>query len=498
MDRKKTPVLVGQAQLAHREKTALQLDPLSMMAEVARMAVKDAGLQNIPRVDTLYVVNCISKVLNEPARDLSKIIGIDPSETGYTAIGATAPQWFVNLAAKKIYSGESEWVLICGAEAFYTSQQLPPMGMSLARYFTDDEASLLASHVGDVRRPLTDIEMRYGLVLPVHIYSLFENALRARKGQSMKEHTDEIASFCAGMSAVASQNRFAWSKKTYTAHDIAAVDGQNRMIAYPYTKRMCANMQVNQAACVLMTSMACAEDAGVPKDKMIFFRGGGEAEDSYFVSERPDLWASPSVAEAVEQALSQVPLTLDEVQYLDLYSCFPVASRITADMLGVSPDNSRPLTVTGGMPYFGGPGNNYAMHAICHMMEILRENPDSFGLVQALSWFISKHCAGLYSAKPGNTTWTPSAAKEKKKYPRVNVLSAFSGEGTIETYCLSCDREGNPEYAVVFGRDNQKNRFLAKVANQDNILEEMLKCEPIGKNGTVVCDESSALNQFYF
>jgi hypothetical protein len=36
---------------------------------------------------------------------------------------------------------------------------------------------------------------------------------------------------------------------------------------------------------------------------------------------------------------------------------------------GRARDDTRPLTVTGGLPWFGGPGNNYSTHAIATMME---------------------------------------------------------------------------------------------------------------------------------
>lgn len=498
MLKSKMPVLVGVAQSVYREKTAQQLNPIDMMAEAARAAGRDASLDNLNRVDTLYIVNCISRDLEAPAQDLSDTLGIRPSETGYTAIGATAPQWFVNRAAERILSGQSQWVLICGAEAFYTREKIQPMANVLDDYYRGDASSRRKRFVGDIRMPLTDIEVRYGLGWPAAIYALFENALRAHWNKTLADHRHELSSFCADMSTIASNNPFSWTRKAMSAEEIAEVTSENRMVVYPYTKSMCSNMSVNQAAAVLMSDLETAEECGIPKDKIVFLRGYGDAEDVFHVTERPHLWASPSLADAVEGALGQASISLDEVEYLDFYSCFPCAPRIAREMLGIKPDDPRPLTVTGGMPYFGGPGNNYALHAISSMVELLRRNPGAYGLVQALSWFISKHSVGLYSASPGETGLTPHDPKKKaKRYPRVNVVDRASGKGVLETYSISYDRSARASGVIVIGRDEDGNRFLAKMRPEDNAVERMTIEEPIGKTGEIKCEDSTALNWFY-
>lgn len=499
MDKYKIPVLVGIAQLTHHEKTEEQLDPLQMMAEVSQAAAKDSTLGDLVKVDTLYIVNCLSKNLNEPVQLLSNLLGIHPVETGYTGIGATAPQWFVNRAAQKIFSGKSELVLICGAEAFYTRGKVQTMSHALSNYLECDPSSRQWRFVGDVRRPVTDLESRYGLVLPVTMYALFENALRAHWGKSMPDHLEELSSFCSSLAETAAHNPFSWAKKALSAKEIATAKGGNRMIVYPYTKLMCSNMNVNQAAAVVMTNLAKAEANGIPREKMVFLRGCCDAEDVFFVSERPQLWGSPSIVDAVNLALEQAHVSLDEVEYLDFYSCFPSAPRIVREMLRISPKDHRPLSVTGGMPYFGGPGNNYSLHAICRLVEILRQNPEAFGLVQALSWFISKHSVGIYSGNQGKTPWLPHDPQKKiVQYPRVNVVNEATGKGVVESYVVVYGREEQPNAATVLGRDENGNRFLASVKPDGGIIEQMTREEPIGRSGKVEYDASTLTNLFYF
>jgi acetyl-CoA C-acetyltransferase len=269
-------------------------------------------------------------------------------------------------------------VLICGAEAFYGPQAAGLTGRVAVETIDSDKKA--DQHlVGDLRTPLTPIEMSYGLGLPVVIYAFFENALRAHWGKSPPDHIQEIAEFCARMSEIAVHNPYAWSRKARSAAEIATVTPDNRRIVYPYTKLMCSNIAVNQAAALLMTNLAVAQSSGIPHERIVFLRGCGDAEDNFYFSERPELWSSPSVADAVNAALGQASLQLDDIEFLDFYSCFPVAPRIAREELKIDPRDPRDLTITGGMPYFGGPGNNYALHTVCTMVQKLRERPQSLG-----------------------------------------------------------------------------------------------------------------------
>jgi len=501
MDKNKIPVLIGVGQLTNREKTPGQLDPIKMMAEASRNASRDATLDNLIKVDTLYVVNCLSRFLKNPFEGLSRELNFSPTETGYTGIGATAPQWFVNRAAERIYRGSSELVLICGAEAFYTNGRPRSMEKAILDLLAVKRSDPDSRYIGDMRVPFSHLEEQYGLIAPVVVYSILENALRAHWKISIEDHFRELCFFCAQFSEVASRNPFAWTQKARSAEEIGTVNKTNRMITFPYTKLMCSNMIVNQAAALIMTSLGKAEALGIPKDKIVFFRGSGDAEDVWLVSERPNLWASPSVRVAVNQALSQIPLSIDEVEYLDFYSCFPCAPRITCEMLDISSEDSRPLTITGGMPAFGGPGNNYAMHAICQMVNKLRKNPESFGLVQALSWFISKHSVGVYSGNPGNKPWVPSNRGHMKKksqgYEPVNVVEEARGKSRVESYTVLYGRDGEPYEGIVIGRETSNNRFLAKVKPEKGLLGAMTREEIIGRRGKVEYDPSSATNWFY-
>ena len=486
MDRSRIPVIVGVAQHVERERTPAQLDPLAMMAEVSRAAWRDARARGPMSIDTLYVVHCTSRSLTAPAQALAELLAIRPIESGYTAIGATAPQWFVSRAADRIEAGESRWVLVCGAEAYYTRASLPNLGQTFAEYFDPVAAARLGErYVGDVRPPVTRTEFEYGLVLPIHMYGLIENDLRARRGISLGEHRREIADFVARSSQIAAAHPCAHRQQPLAAGTVEAVGPDNRMVSFPYAKLMCSNLGVNQAAALIVTSWASALEAGIPEDRLVFIRGTGAAEDQFHVTERPRLSASPSVVEAVGQATAQAGTSLDAVACFDLYSCFPCAPRIVMDMLGIAPTDPRPMTVTGGMPVFGGPGNNYTTHAIATMVERLRRDPAALGLVHALSWYLSKHAVGLYGATPPDRPRIRGATPGPASYPQVAPIAEASGPSHVESYVLGYDRDGAPSFATVVGRDRDARRFLARAHGGRDVLEHMAHEEPIGRRGTV-------------
>ncbi len=172
MNKKKVPVLVGVGQLVNREKTPDQMDPLKMMNQAVRIAAKDAGISSLGKIDTLYVVNCLSKVLKNPCEEFSERLDCTPAETGYTGIGATAPQWFVNRVAERIYKGSSELALICGAEAFYTHGKALSLYEAMLDFFGEDRTLGQSSYVGDTRLPYNALEEQYGLIMPLTMYIL--------------------------------------------------------------------------------------------------------------------------------------------------------------------------------------------------------------------------------------------------------------------------------------------------------------------------------------
>ena len=169
----------------------------------------------------------------------------------------------------------------------------------------------------------------------------------------------------ARFSEVAAVNPYAWSPRTRTAEELRTIGPANRMVAFPYPKLFNANDRVDQGAALILCSVEAARSAGVPEDRWVFPLSGADASDHWFLSHRHDLHSSPAIRLAGAGALRLAGVGVDDIAHLDLYSCFPCAVQIAAHELGIAVDDpDRPLTVTGGLGFAGGPGNNYVSHAI--------------------------------------------------------------------------------------------------------------------------------------
>jgi acetyl-CoA C-acetyltransferase len=493
-----TPILIGAGQLTQRDvEPAEALEPVAMMEAVARSAADDAGVgaEALARLDALAVVNVFCWPYANAPRLLGERLGARPGSEITTTVGGNTPQWLVNETAARIAAGEVSLALLVGAEAVRTVVRARRTRTPLAWSSGGGEQPVV---VGDARDGTSAHEVAHGLVLPTQIYPMFENALRARHGRTLDEHQNVLGHLCSGLSAVAAANPHAWFHQARTANEVATVSPSNRMIGFPYPKLMNAIIEVDQAAGILMTSVATARALGVPRDRWVYLWGSGQAHDRWFVTERVDYTSSPAIREAARQALGAAGIDIARIEHLDLYSCFPSAVQIGREMLGIAPDDPRPLTLTGGLPYFGGPGNNYSMHAIAEVMARTRARPGSVGLVTSLGWYLTKHAIGVYAATPKDGPFV-----REDPAPRQALLDAQtapelamepSGDGTIETYTVLHDRDGAPVRGLVIGRLGDGHRFLAATPEDRALLEGLTAREAVGLHGRVAV--SGGVNRF--
>ena len=486
MDPERIPVIVGVGQAVNRPKTMEEIrEPVDLIEASVRRAAEDGRAEGaLSEIDMLGVVNILSWTYADPPARVAERIGAQPGIQWYTGVGACAPQWLLGQAADKIAQGEVKVALVCGAEAYASRSTARKCGE--APPWRREPGTL--DLVGDTRHPSTPIEERHGLIVPSDIYALFENALRYEKGQSLKEHRQEIAGLCADMGRVAAKNPYAWFRGERNADDFSTISARNRMVAFPYTKLMCSMISVDQSSAVLVMSLAEAGRRKIPEEKYVYPVGFGEACDLWYVTHRRNLYDSPCAKTAVELALAQAGTPLNEVDFLDLYSCFPCVPRIVRDSLGIEPTDPRPLTVTGGMSNFGGPGNNYSLHAVCRMAEILREQQGKTGLVQSVSWFLSKHAVGVFRGGPRPEAWKRVDKvpffRELEALKAPEIIEAPEGEATVETYTAGY-QGGEPAYGFVIGRTPGGARFLARVEDDPDTLAAMTTDEVIGRKGTV-------------
>jgi acetyl-CoA C-acetyltransferase len=498
----KMPVLVGGAQFTQR--TAREgnvkegLSPIAMMEKVARGAFADAGIK--PEADTVAVVRFTAdspgdqgrlpkRMFRNPPLSLAKHLGLAPRRTLYTATGGNTPQWLVNRTAEEIARGECGIALLAGAE--YIASLLGAMKQGVDLGWTtgpDADPGGDTEEIGDQRPGTSEYERRYGLHFPVNVYPLFENALRGQAGRSPEQHLKWLGEFFSPFSKVASQNPDAWFPVFRTPGEISTPSQKNRFVGYPYTKYLNAVIEVDQAAAIVMTSVGKARELGIPESKWVYLHGCGDANDIWHVTERVNYFSSPAIREIGRRAFAMAGKTVADLSFIDLYSCFPSAVEIGCKELGIATDDPRGLTITGGLPYFGGAGNDYVMHSIVTMMRKLRANPGAFGLCTGNGWYVTKHSAGIYSTAPKEGHWERYDPKtyqqEIDAMTHPQFIEGAAGRATVETYTVVTDRKGK-RFGIVVGRDEQNRRFLANTPDDDATLDFMMREDMLGRAGDV-------------
>jgi acetyl-CoA C-acetyltransferase len=393
----------------------------------------------------------------------------------------------VNRTALDIVAGRNDVVLIGGAEAWRTRMSFRSTG-DRPEWTTQDESVPAAEVLGDEFTMTHPAEMNRGIIMPVQVYPLFEQAFRAAAGRTIDDHLVHISELWARFSDVAAKNPNAWSQRAYTPEEIRTPGPDNRWIGFPYPKLMNSNNNVEQGAALLMCSADAAERLGVPRDRWIFPWSGSDAHDTDALSHRGDLASSPAIRAVSRTVFDLAGVSVDDVAHVDLYSCFPSAVQIAARELGMRDDDpARPLTVTGGLSFAGGPWNNYVTHSIATMVNVLRDDQGSLGLCSANGGFITKHSIGLYSTEPpagGYKFADAQDAANRLTTPRDVAPEDYAGDVTIESWTVMHNREGTPENGIAAALLADGRRTWGTTQDSD-VLKAMTVEEFIGREATL-------------
>ncbi|MEM7568528.1 MAG: hypothetical protein AAF337_01910 [Pseudomonadota bacterium] len=265
-------------------------------------------------------------------------------------------------------------------------------------------------------------------------------------------------------------------------------------MAYPYTKHMVAQMYVDQASAVIMTTYAKAKELGVPETKIIHLHGCADTKEKWHISDRVDYTSCPAMRVGSQHAFDMAGKSAADMALFDLYSCFPSAVEVACDALGLDPFDPRGLTVTGGLPFFGGPGNNYTMHAIATMAQKLRAAPTSYGYVTGNGWYLTKHSFGVYSAQAPDGPFERVSSASYQSDIDTLTSPAFTqtpqGEAAVETYTVVFKKQ-DPVKALFIGRLNETGaRFLA-TSKDPAVMAQMIDQPVIGRPITVAPGEKA-------
>jgi acetyl-CoA C-acetyltransferase len=489
----RTPVLIGCGQVNHRgeiDPETRSVEPVDLMVAAARQA---ADSQVLEAVDSIRVVNILSATYRDPGRLLGERVGAANFSTLYSPVGGNVPQSLVNQACLDIQQGKAGVVLLSGAETWRTRRGLRAKGGKLV-WTTQDESVPMAEISGDDVPMAGDAEIRIRLERPAYVYPLFEQALRIANGESIEDHRRRIGELWARFNAVAVDNPYAWIRKPVTAEEIWQPGPQNRMISWPYTKLMNSNNMVDQGAALILTSVEQAKRLQIDAERWIYPLAGTDAHDTPEIAERDELHRSTAIRIAGARVLELAGLGIDDIDYVDLYSCFPSAVQVAAGELGLGLDDpARPLTVTGGLTFAGGPWSNYVMHSIATTAELLVANPGRRALITANGGFLTKHSFGVYSTEPLTEFRWEDVQSAVDREPTRDGLVEWEGVGTVEAWTTPFDRDGQPEKAFLAVRTPDGSRTLAVIA--DPAAAEVTVGEDIGGAKVAVASDGSATLQ---
>lgn len=482
----KTPILIGGGQISERDGG---VEPVDLLVRAAREAAAQAGSSRLLElVDSVRVVGLLSWRYRDPGVLVGERIGATVRHTGYSGNGGSTPQVLVNGAAEDIAAGRADVVLIGGAESWRTRTKLRAQKIRPEWTVQDESVPEAEIMVTDV--PMAaESERRIGLDRPSYVYPLFEQALRISAGRSQGEHREFIGGLWSRFSKIAATNPNAWVQREYTAAEIATPSLDNRMISTPYPKLLNSNNMVDQAAALLMCSVETATRLGIPRENWVFPQSGTESHDTYAIAERGALDGSPAIRIAGARALELAGIGLDDVAYVDVYSCFPSAVQVAANELGFALDDpSRPLTVTGGLTFGGGPWNNYVSHSIATMVTRLRECSGAYGLVTANSGYLTKHAMGVYSTEPPAGGFRRlDVQAEVAAEPTTRALVSYEGSATAESWTVVYGRGGDPERGFLAARTATGERTLA-VTTGDEDLARLAKDDVAGQRVAIASD----------
>tara|TARA_R110002049_G_scaffold134756_4_gene294289 strand:- start:260 stop:1786 length:1527 start_codon:yes stop_codon:yes gene_type:complete len=485
-----TPIIIGAGQFVERlnkQSSPPFAAPMDLAANACKMALQDAGVP-AEAVDTIAVIRLFSDTVkvwasplggsDNPPESIARRIGAAPSHRIYSNASGTEPLHVMAELMSAIARGEKKVALLTGAEAIASQRFAQRNGFTADWHETFDTPFENREYLD---RLVSAEEVNGGLTMPVRSYAIIENLQAHKMGHSLQQHRDFMAQLMVPFSVVAANNPYAQFPYAYTQDELATPGPDNYLISQPYSKRLVAQDAVNQASAVLLTSVGHARQLGVDPRQWVFLEAYAEGADNC-LSQREDPCRSDAMERVLSTVMDTAEATPEAMDLIDIYSCFPCAVTAACQVLGLPTDGSHQLTVTGGLPYFGGPGNNYSGHALAEMAVRLRGTP-SRALVTANGGILSKHAAAVLTTEPARAASLDWHSSGERTLDCSNIgtrqMAVNPQRGTVVSYTL-VSRRDKEDIAIVLAETENGERFLAS-STEKAITAPMQKDSPIGR-----------------
>lgn len=471
-----TPVIIGAAQITPRGDDPHE--PLDLWEAACRAALADAGIVDPSTVQATRVASCRAWRYDDQGRRLAERLKIPASTVEVCEPGGSAGQLMLDRLSTRIRSSTLDVGLVCGGEAMASLRRLKRQGRAPDWSFPHPDGQRFPFDLDAQQHP---DEVAAGLtqgIGTVYSYAMRDIARRARLGTAPAAYRLALAETLSGMTRVAAGNPRAWFPVARSPQFIAELRDDNRMVSYPYSKHMVAMMDVDMAAAFVVASEAWADRMGIPQSARVYPLASCYVDEPDYIAVRDDLAKSPGMEIAAGEVLSATGLTIEQVDFIDFYSCFPSSVMFASDALGIAPDGEH-ITLTGGLPYAGGPASSYVLTSIVAAVHALRSHRGGNALISGMSMWMAKQCYAAYSSSPPGAHVRPAdSAAAQARYdalPRRTIRSGYVGPATVATYTIMYDRAGQRTRGVAICDTPSNERCYANVLDPE--LLRQLECE---------------------
>lgn len=462
--------IVGTAQQTWNDPNELCPEPLVMWEESVRAAAANVGgnADVIGEIDYLGIVHTQSWNYDNPVTRLQHRLGRQGVDGTYSLVAGTSPQRLLDNAAAKMMRGEISAAVVVGAEAQATLKKYEKSGEKPPWSFPDPAPVSFASFMNEWYLPT---EINHG-VLPAWLtFALLAQARWAVQPDRAADRSNMLTEM-ASLSSIAARNPHSWKARAYTPVELASYENGNRPIATPLTKFTTAFPFVDMSAANILVTEEVADRWGVPEDRRVYLHGWGFARDESHIAARSHLDRSKAMQRAAHEALRTAQIEMDRIDIFDLYSCFPTALQFARDAHNIALDDDRAISLTGGLPYFGGPGSNYMSHSISSLVDHLRCNNTHYGMVTGIGMHMTKHVVGIWSAIRPNHSLADFDEPQRAVIDdgTKNVVEDASGIVTIDAASAIYSTNGDPERAIAICTLPDSSRCYAEVTDADLVM----------------------------
>ena len=466
------PVLIGLGSIQQKGNYNQLDEALILMDKAFKKAIVDCTNNDITKyINEVRVPKGFWRY-RDPGKWVAENNKIKSVKTTVTKVGILQ-QNLINTACDKIQNGEIKASLILGGESRF---KILRSSIENKEYIETPLNTNPDIYDKSPEKLQLDIEEKELGSMAVGYYAILESAFRFMLQNNHDDHSNYLSEIYSGYSKIAAINKDGWIEQSLDKKVIKTESKKNLRQAFPYNKYHCTSWNVNQACAIIICSEDIANKLNIPSDKRVYPLASSENNHMISTLQRPNL-IEPAGMHLAAKFIMDICNENNLIPNLyDLYSCFPVAVQMFAKSLKLN--DIKDKTVTGAMPFAGGPLNSYVLHSTAKLIEKLREN-NGVGIVTGVSGMMTKQSYALWSKNPCiDFRYEDCTKKASEIELPVKLSDKKNGSGKIIGYTILI--KDNTNKAIIFVDTDNKKRKLITSTNK-KIIKEMQNTEWVGK-----------------